>query len=320
MPRGSPYLPPDAFTFACPVPRPLCLITGGTAGIGYAAAVQSARAGAEVVIASRSLPRGEAAAAAIRRESASDAVSVVQMDLSSRASIRDGCRTFRDAGHDRVDVLIHNAADFDVTRTRPVDSVDGVETVWATNHVGPVILTQQLEAELLRSAQGRVVTVSSQGLVLHPFLRVRLRDPEFREGGFRIDSAYYQSKLAQTMYTFWLADRFRGTAVTANCVRVTNVKVDLARYPGLSPIQRRLYAVKRRFSITPAEMAEVYTWLALSPALAGVTGAYVDHRKRRVSAGRYASDPAHVRAVMECTARYVPGVLDALDPRRLPRP
>ena len=320
MPRDSPYPPPDALTSACPVPRPLCLITGGNAGIGYAAAVQIARAGAEVVITSRSLSRGKAAAEAIRRESASDAVSVVQMDLSSRASIRDGCRAFRDAGHDHVDILIHNAADFDVTRTRPVDSVDGVETVWATNHVGPVLLTRQFEAELLRSAQGRVVTVSSQGLVLHPFLRVRLGDPEFRTGRFRVDRAYYQSKRAQTMYTFWLADRFRGTEVTANCVRVTNVQIDLARYPGLSPIQRRLYAVKRRFAISPAAMAEVYAWLALSPALAGVTGAYVDHRKRRISAGRYASDPAHVRAVMACTSRYVPGVLDALDPRPPSRP
>jgi NAD(P)-dependent dehydrogenase (short-subunit alcohol dehydrogenase family) len=62
-------------------------------------------------------------------------------------------------------VIIHNAADFDISRKHPVNSTDGVESVWATNHVGPVLLNQQLQPELLRSRQGRVITVSSQGLV-----------------------------------------------------------------------------------------------------------------------------------------------------------
>ena len=292
--------------------RPVCLITGGNAGIGYAAAVQLARAGAEVVIAARSPERGVAAVASARRESGSDAVSLVQMDLSSRASVLGGVDAFRRAGHDRLDVLVHNAADFDVSRTQPTESADGVETVWATNHVGPVLLTQQLEPELLRARQGRVITVSSQGLVLHPRLRVRLDDPEFRRGGFRVDRAYYQSKLAQVMYTLWLAERYRGTAVTANCVRVTNVKIDLGRYPDLSRLMRALYSVKGRFSVSPAEMAEVYTWLALSPEVTDVSGGYVDHKRRRVGAGRYAEDPANVRDVMELTERYVPGVLGAL--------
>ena len=293
------------------MPRPVCIVTGGNAGIGYAAAVQLARDGAEVVIAARSAERGEAAVASARRESGSGAVSLVQMDLSSRQSIVDGVEAFRKGGHDRLDVLIHNAADFDITRKEPTYSADGVETVWATNHVGPVLLTQRLEPELLRAAQGRVVTVSSQGLVLHPRLRVRLDDPEFRRGGFRVDRAYYQSKLAQVMYTFWLAERYRDTAVTVNCVRVTNVQIDLARYPDLSPLMRALYAVKSRFSISPSEMAEVYVWLALSPEVAHVSGVYFDHRRREVGAGRYAEDPANVHDVMVLTERYVPGVLGA---------
>ena len=90
------------------------------------------------------------------------------MDLSSQQSILGGVDAFRAAGHDRLNVLIHNAADFDVARKIPAYSADGIETVWATNHIGPVLLTQQLEPELLRSQQARVVTVSPQGLVLHP--------------------------------------------------------------------------------------------------------------------------------------------------------
>lgn len=291
------------------MPAPICIITGANAGIGFAAALQLARAGATVVIAARSRERGEEAVSRIRRDSADHRVSTIRMDMASRQSILEGCRAFRAAGHGRVDVLIHNAADFDISRKRPECSPDGVESVWATNHIGVVLLTRELEAELLRSSQGRVVTVSSQGLMLQPWLKVRLDDPEFRRGGFSVPRAYYQSKLAQVMYTFWLAERFRGTAVTANCVRVTNVRVDLARYPNVSALARRLYGLKSRFSITPEEMARVYTWLAIAPELVGVTGRYLDHRPREVRAGRYAENPENVRAVMEVTARYIPGGL-----------
>ena len=123
-------------------------------------------------------------------------------------------------------------------------------------------------------------------------------------------AAYYQSKLAQVMYTAWLAERHAGTGLTANCVRVPNVRIDVARYPDLSPLQRRAYALKQRFAITPEAMAETYVWLALDPALATTTGAYVDKRRRHVKPNAWARDPDHVQALMERTARYVPGLLD----------
>lgn len=289
--------------------RKVCLITGGNAGIGKAAALQLAREGAEVVIACRSPERGEAAAAAIRQESGSDAVALVIMDMSAKRSILAGCEAFRRRGYGRLDVLIHNAADFDISRKQPVRSEDGVETVWATNHIGPVLLTQQLDGELSRSEQGRVITVASKGLMMHPFLKVNLDDPEFRAGGFRVDNAYYQSKLAQVMYTTWLADRFRGTGKTANCVRVTNVRLDMDRYPNVSNFMKRLYSIKSRFAITPEQMAEVYVWLALSPETTGLSGGYFDERRQRVSPSRYALDQANIRKVMELTAKYVPGLL-----------
>jgi len=178
----------------------------------------------------------------IKAAAGSDAVTLVVMDMSARESILQGCQSIRLEGYNRLDVLIHNAADFDISLKQPVQSADGIESVWATNHLGPVLLTALLEPELLASQQGRVLTVSSQGLVMHPRLRVRFDDPEFRQGDFQVDKAYYQSKLAQVMYTFWFADRYRGTSVSANCVRVTNVKIDLDRYPDLSALQKKLYS------------------------------------------------------------------------------
>jgi NAD(P)-dependent dehydrogenase (short-subunit alcohol dehydrogenase family) len=232
------------------------------------------------------------------------------MDLSSRRSIEAACEEFR-AGHDHLDCLIHNAADFDISRKAPAYSEDGVETVWATNHIGPVLLTMQLGKELAGSAQGRIVTVASKGLVAHPFLKVRTEDPEFRKGGFSVEGAYYQSKLAQVMYTYWLAERYRGTPVTANCIRVTNVQVDISRFPDLSDFAKKMYAMKSRMSLTPQEMAEVYVWLALSPEAGKHSGKYFDEKCQAVSSGKYSSDPANIRAVMELTERYVPGLLAA---------
>lgn len=145
-----------------------------------------------------------------------------------------GCEALRFEGVNRLDVLIHNAADFDISRKKPLFSADGVETIWATNHLGPVLLTKLLEPELSVSEQARVITVSSQGLMMHPGLKVNFEDPEYIQGGFQVDKAYYQSKLAQVMYTIWLAEKYQGTPKTANCVRVTNVKIDVERYPDLS--------------------------------------------------------------------------------------
>lgn len=290
--------------------QPICLITGGNSGIGKAAAIQLASRGARVVVASRSPERGESAVGDIRQASGSSAVSLVVMDLSSRQSILDGCDAFRGLGFSGLDALIHNAGDFDITRKQRTLSMDGVESIWATNHVGPVLLTQQLEPELSAAERGRVITVSSQGLVVHPRLQVDLEDPEFAHRDFKVDRAYYQSKLAQVMYTLWLAQRYQGTSKTANCVRVTNVKIDVTRYQGLTDLQKRLYSMKSRFSISPEQMAEVYTWLAIDPETAQYSGGYFDEKRKWVQASAWASDPDNVRSVMELTARYVPELLE----------
>jgi NAD(P)-dependent dehydrogenase (short-subunit alcohol dehydrogenase family) len=286
----------------------VCLITGGNAGIGKAAAIQLAKEGAEVIIACRNKQRGEMALAQIKSETANEKVTLVEMDLSSRESIMRGCEALRSAEKDCLDVLIHNAADFDISRKKPQLSADGIETVWATNHLGPVLLTELLLPALLASEQARIITISSQGLVMHPRLKVNFEDPEFAQGGFRVEKAYYQSKLAQVMYTIWLAEKYRGTPITANCIRVTNVKIDLARYPDLSTFQQWLYSIKSQFSITPQAMAKVYVWLSMDPKLSKVSGKYYDEKCRVVSGGKWAENPENIRQLMEVTRKYIPEI------------
>ncbi len=282
----------------------VCLITGGNSGIGRAAAIQLAQKGINVVIGCRSEERGITAQKRIIDESGNDAVEVLIVDMSSQTSIKNAADEFK-SGHGKLDVLIHNAADFDISRKSPEFSEENVETIWATNHIGPVLLTDLLLDELKASDQGRVITVASRGLVLHPFLKVDLEDPEFRSGGFSVEKAYYQSKLAQVMYTYWLADGMKSSKVTANCVRVTNVKVDISRYPNLPSFMKRMYSVKSKFSISPERMAGTYVYLALSEALNGVTGKYFDHKNRPISSSAYSKDKKNIGALMDLTMKYI---------------
>ncbi|MGP4068470.1 SDR family NAD(P)-dependent oxidoreductase [Halobacillus sp. B29] len=282
----------------------VCLIIGGNSGIGKAAAIQLAQSGMKVMIACRNEERGRAALQDIKSSSDHDQVELLLLDMSSQASIYQAVEIFK-SKHSKLDVLIHNAADFDITRKTPEYSEDGIETVWATNHIGPVLLTRLLTNELEQSEQGRVISVASQGLMLHPYLKVNVKDPEFKTGGYRVAKAYYQSKLAQVMYTYWLAEHLKDTRITVNAVRVTNVKVDISRYPDLSKVMKVLYSMKSRFSISPEEMAETYTYLALSPEVKEVTGEYFNEKNKIVSSSRYSKKKRNIEEVMELTMKYL---------------
>ena len=284
--------------------RKTCLITGANAGIGKEAAVQIATAGYHVVLACRSPERGEAALREVRERGRSDAAELMIVDMSLQQSIHRLAATFL-ATHRTLDVLIHNAAAFDYGQTRRATTEEGVETIWATNHLGPVLLTTLLRDALGRSEEGRVITVSSKGLLLFPGLGVDLDDPEFERRKWTVTRAYYQSKLAQVIYTYWLAGQLDGTAVTVNCVRVTNVRIDLRRYPELSPLARLAYSVKSLFSISASRMANTYAYLATAPDIRGVSGKCFDENNREVRTNRRTYDPEHVRGVVDLTMQYI---------------
>ena len=289
----------------------VCIITGANSGIGKEAVQQIGRAGHHVIMACRSVERGESALAGLQPRAPDLSAEVMQVDLGLQASVRAFATAVK-SRFPRVDVLIHNAAVFDVSQNERRLTDEGIETTWSTNHLGPVLLTGLLLEPLMASQDGRVITISSQGLVAMPRLRVALDDPEFEKRPFSVTKAYYQSKRAQVMYTRWLARRLMGTPVTANCIRVTAVKVDLERHAGLSPFKRWVYSIKARMAFEPAEMAQTYTWLATSPDLAGVSGRYFNEKQREVHDVPYSEDASNIDAVMALSARYVPELKEVL--------
>lgn len=284
--------------------KKVIIITGANSGIGKAAAVQVARDGHQVVMACRNPQKGEAALLDVKQASGSQTVTLMVVDMSLKSSIRAFAQDFL-AQYDHLDVLIHNAAIFDITQKQAVFTSEGVESVWATNHVGPVLMTDLLLDALKRSPQGRILTVASKGLLAKPFLRVNLADPELKKTRYSVEKAYYQSKLAQIMYTLWLAERLQGDGITVNCIRVPSVRVDMAKYANLPAFMLKAYELKSRSALSPEEMAEVYAYLAADESLDGVTGQYFDEKKQPVAIPGYAEKPENIQAVMELTQRYL---------------
>lgn len=248
------------------------IITGANSGIGKAAAIQLATLGATVVMACRSRERALQAVEEVQTAAQSTKVALMLVDLSSQDSILAFVDAFQQR-YERLDVLIHNAANFDHSLKQPVLTTDELEIIFATNHLGPFLMTNLLLDRLKASAPSRIITVASKGLIFYPFQDIEF-DNLYGERKFSVQHAYYHSKQAQVMFTFDLADRLRETGVCVHCVRVGNVALPDDRLPPLPRWMLKMYQLKRKFSMTPEKMAETYVWLAADPAGEQQTGKY----------------------------------------------
>jgi NAD(P)-dependent dehydrogenase (short-subunit alcohol dehydrogenase family) len=262
------------------------ILTGANSGIGKAASIQLATLGATVIMACRSRERGMQALEEVRCAAASPAVELIQVDIASQRSIRQFVADFK-RRHEHLHVLIHNAANFDQTQKEPVLTDDALETIFATNHLGPFLMTSLLLDMLKASAPSRVITVACKGLISYPFLDIDFTNLH-GERYFSGQHAYYHSKQAQLMFTFFLANRLRWTGVTVHCVRVGDVAIPDERLAHLPRWMLKIHELRRKFSITPEQMAETYVWLAADPVGEQQTGKYWKAPGIRVKANRKA--------------------------------
>jgi NAD(P)-dependent dehydrogenase (short-subunit alcohol dehydrogenase family) len=268
----------------------VCVVTGATSGIGKAAATALARLGATVVLVGRDRGRTEAAAAAIAQVSASPPQAEVA-DLSSLEQVRG--LAGRLAGLERIDVLINNAGL--VLGERRI-TPDGLEHVFALNHLAPFLLTSLLLPKLTASAPARVVTVTSDA---HSAARLDLSDPNL-EHGWDSWRSYANSKLANILFTRELARRLDGTGVTANCAHPGVVRTGFGRES--RPLLKLGIAIARPFMASPERGADTIVYLATSPDLADQTGGYYVKRQRREPSAA-ARDDATARKLWELSEK-----------------
>lgn len=230
----------------------VCVVTGATAGIGREVARELALLRATVVLACRDEARGQEALHDITEDTCNNRVELMTLDLASQASIRSFAGQLQEK-YPRVHVLINNAA---VWMDERKESPDGVEVTWATNVLGPFLLTNLLLDRLKTSAPARVINVASKvarGL--------DLEDLEFRKRGFDGIKAYAQSKQALRMLTWGWDARHEGSRVTFNAVHPGMVSTEITRHSTglLGALSRPFFRV---FGRTPAQGADTIVWLA----------------------------------------------------------
>ncbi len=153
------------------------LVTGAGAGIGAAACELFARGGATVHMLVRDAERGEKARAEIARRSGSDRLQLEICDVSSLAAVREFTAAFA-SEHGEIHTLVHNAGVMPATRTT---TGEGFELTWATNVLGPFLLTALLLPALRAGSPSRVINVSSGGMYAQ-----KLRPDDLQLEGARV--------------------------------------------------------------------------------------------------------------------------------------
>ena len=270
------------------------LVTGATSGIGRATALGLATMGAHVAIAGRDRGRTENAAREISGAGGRN-VEVFVADLSSQAQVRRLASEVLE-GLPRIDVLVNNVGGY--WSSRHV-TADGLERTFALNHLAPFLLTNLLLDRLERSAPARVVTVASNA---HATGRIDFDDLQ-GELSYSGGRAYSQSKLANVLFTYQLARRMRGSAVTANALHPGIVRTSFgAEDP--ARIQRLLVPLLRPVMKSPAQGAATSIHLASAFELEQVSGRYFANRRPTRSSTR-SYDQAVAARLWEASADLV---------------
>lgn len=247
------------------------LVTGGSSGLGETVCEGFAAAGARVHMLVRDEERGAEAVGRIesRLPGAREAIELEVCDLSDLSEIRRFAESFQ-ARHDRLDLLVHNAGVLPQEREH---TSDGIELTFATNVLGPFLLTSLLLPALLAAAPARVITVSSGGMYT-----ARLRANDLQLEGEDFDGArfYAHTKRAQVVLNRIWAERFPASEVAFSAMHPGWVDT-----PGLRASLPRFHRLMRPLLRDSAQGADTVVWLGTSPLLEPPTGGFWHDREPR---------------------------------------
>ncbi len=275
----------------------ICLITGGTNGIGKSTAQGLARLGATVVIVGRNEEKTAQVVKEIQSATGNNNIDSLLADLSSQQEIRRLAAEFK-SKYSQLHVLINNAGGMFQKR---LVTVDGYEMNFAFNHLAYFLLTNLLLDTIIASAPARIVNVSS---TQYKGNKVDFTDLQSERSYERMRN-YGSSKLANILFTIELAHLLEGTGVTVNAVHPGLVNSGFGKTEYNKDLFAKFYAVINPLIGRSTEKgAETSIYLASSPDVEGVTGKYfVDCKVAQVSPE--AADKTAAKKLWDASAELV---------------
>ncbi|HAU21817.1 MAG TPA: short-chain dehydrogenase [Erythrobacter sp.] len=277
----------------------LVFVTGGASGLGQETARVMAAKGAHVVLAARDQAKLDEAADAIRADTGSDKVETIIVDLASLDSVRS-CSAEANSRFDRIDLLINNAG---VMACPQMQTADGFEMQFGTNHLGHFLLTKLLMPLVEKGSGKRIINLSSRG---HHFCPVDLDDPNFERREYDKWQSYGQSKTANILFSVGLEKRFADRGIHSIALHPGGIVTNLGRHmteQDMEWMRKRIEENQKSggqgFKTIP-QGAATTCWAATSPDLEGRGGIYcedchvaeVDDSSPEGGVRSYAIDPA----------------------------
>jgi NAD(P)-dependent dehydrogenase (short-subunit alcohol dehydrogenase family) len=253
------------------------MVTGVTSGLGKAIALELAKTGETVILVARDSNRAAQVEKEISALSQNPNLDMQLCDLSNLSSVRN-LGTILKSRYSNIDVLINNAGIYKKVRGT---SVDGYETMFATNHLGPFLLTYMLMDRLLASGTARIINITAPSTTELNF------DDLQGERSFNSLNAFGATKMANLLFTFELARRMENTGVTVNAVHPGLVRSGLMK-DAFAPVRLLSWL----FSAPPSRAAQDVLKLALDPEFEYTNGKFLS-RGKVIDPPAYALDPAN---------------------------
>ena len=241
------------------------LITGANSGIGKAAAIELAKQGAHIIMLCRDKARGEKAHQEISESSKSQLIELEICDLSSLDDIRRWAASWL-SKKQPLHILFNNAG---IVVDRRLESIDGFEMMFATNHLGPFLLTHLLMDRLIESQASTIINTSSEAYKLGGALNF---DDLQTTKDFAVFPVYGRSKLANIYFTQELAKRLARTNIKVNCFHPGAVRTELGDTNNL--LLKALKHIVRLFFRSPAKGAETAIYLCSDQSAQSFNGEY----------------------------------------------